>query len=170
MDRAAFDAWECSVARTAGLLGDPWTLLILRDAHYGLRRFEEFHTSLGLSRNILSERLTRLVGRGMLDRIVYQSRPTRAEYVLTRMGNEFFAVLVAMVNWGDRWLDHGGGAPITLHHRPCNHDVEPSVVCAHCGEAIYSSDIEFRAGPGLFSSETATGSPLTAPPGRPVTG
>jgi DNA-binding HxlR family transcriptional regulator len=167
MDRAAFDEWQCSVARTAGLLGDPWTLLILRDAHYGLRRFEEFHTSLGLSRNILSERLNRLVGRGLLDKVVYQENPVRSEYTLTGMGDEFFAVLVAMVAWGDRWLDDDAGAPVTLHHTPCDHDIEPSLVCTNCGLAIRSSDIQFRAGPGRTGSPATVGSPLVSPPGHP---
>jgi DNA-binding HxlR family transcriptional regulator len=170
MDRAAFDAWQCSVARTAGLLGDPWTLLILRDAHYGLRRFEEFHTSLGLSRNILSERLGRLVARGLMDKVTYRENPVRAEYTLTSMGNEFFAVLVAMVSWGDRWLDDGAGAPVILHHTPCNHDVQASVVCTNCGQAIRSADVQFRVGPGHADSAGAVGNPLQDPPRHPKSG
>jgi DNA-binding HxlR family transcriptional regulator len=167
MDRAVFDAWQCSVARTAGLVGDPWTLLILRDAHYGLRRFEEFHTSLGLSRNILSERLNRLAERGLLSKVVYQEHPVRAEYHLTSSGDEFFAVLVAMVNWGDRWLDQGAGAPITLHHTQCDHDVEAAVVCTFCRATIHSSDIQFRVGPGHVGSVEAIGRELSSPPKHP---
>jgi DNA-binding HxlR family transcriptional regulator len=167
MDRASFDAWQCSVARTAGLLGDPWTLLILRDAHYGLRRFEQFHTSLGLSRNILSRRLNRLVEHGLMDKAAYQENPVRAEYTLTDKGDEFFDVLVAMVKWGDRWLDDGVGAPVTLHHTPCGHDVDPAVLCTNCGQAIRSVDIQFRVGPGHAGSAGAVGDPLSTPPGHP---
>jgi len=119
-------------------------------------------------RNILSDRLVRLVSRGLLDSVVHQTNPVRTEYTLTKMGDEFFSVLVAMVEWGDdRWLDGGTGAPVTLHHVPCEHDLEPSVVCTHCWQAIRSSDIQFWVGPGPTTSPDVVGAPLSGPPRHP---
>src|SRR6267378_397325 len=108
--------WPCSVARVMELFGDAWTPLIMRDVFYGLSRFDEFQKSLGVARNTLSDRLNRLVDAGVLTKRLYQDNPPRNEYLLTEQGRDFFPVLVAMVNWGDRWLDGGEGAPVTLHH------------------------------------------------------
>jgi DNA-binding HxlR family transcriptional regulator len=140
--------WPCSVARVMELFGDAWTPLIMRDVFYGLSRFDEFQKSLGVARNTLSDRLNRLVDAGVLTKRLYQDNPPRNEYLLTEQGRDFFPVLVAMVNWGDRWLDGGEGAPVTLHHLACGHDLGFDAVCATCGGPVSAHDTEFRVGPG----------------------
>ncbi|WP_067825081.1 winged helix-turn-helix transcriptional regulator [Nocardia inohanensis] len=149
MKRTTFANWPCTVARTVDLIGDWWTPLILREACYGATRFDEFERILGLSRNVLTQRLTRLVEEGMLDRVQYQERPVRHEYLLTDQGREFFPVIAAMMAWGDRWLAPEAGAPVVLHHDACDHDTHAEVVCAHCREPLRQQDVSARLGPGF---------------------
>jgi DNA-binding HxlR family transcriptional regulator len=144
--RTRFSSWPCSVARTVDLLGDWWTPLVLREAFYGVRRFDDFQRRLAIGRNILTERLKRLVDEGLLERVPYQDRPVRHEYVLTPKGRDFFPVLIAMMRWGDRWLWPDEGAPIQLRHTQCDHDMHAEVVCSHCREPVELRDV--RAGPG----------------------
>jgi DNA-binding HxlR family transcriptional regulator len=147
--RTRFSQWPCSVARTVDLLGDWWTPLVLRDAYYGVRRFDDFQRDLKIGRNILTERLNRLVDEGLLERVPYQERPVRHEYLLTDKGRDFFPVMVAMMRWGDRWLTGDEGPPLTLHHTTCDHDMHAEVVCSHCGEPIELRQVRARGGPGL---------------------
>jgi DNA-binding HxlR family transcriptional regulator len=147
--RTRFSQWPCSVARTVDLLGDWWTPLVLRECYYGVRRFDDFQRSLSIGRNILTERLNRLVDEGLLERVPYQERPVRNEYLLTEKGRDFFPVMVAMMRWGDRWLADEGGPPIVLEHVPCGHDLQPEVVCSHCGEPVVQRDVWARRGPGF---------------------
>lgn len=142
--RTAFADWPCSLARSVDLLGDWWTPLVLRDAYYGVRRFEDFQRSLGIGRNILTQRLNRLVDEGMLERRPYQDRPVRHEYILTDKGRDFFPVVAAIVRWGDRWLAGDEGPPVTLHHVPCDHDMHAEVVCSHCREPLALRDVTAR--------------------------
>jgi DNA-binding HxlR family transcriptional regulator len=131
------------------LLGDQWTLLVLREAFYGVTRFDQFQESLGIARNTLTERLDRLVGAGLLERVRYQLKPARYEYVLTAMGHDFFPVLTAIMGWGDRWLDGGAGPPITLRHTTCGHATHAEVHCAHCDGPLSSDVVAMEPGPGL---------------------
>src|ERR1700730_14251452 len=110
MKRTSFAAWPCSIARTVELIGDWWTPLVLREAYFGVRRFGGIQESLGIGRNILTQRLRRLVAEGMLQRKKYQERPARYEYVLTEKGRDFYPVMATIVRWGDQWLDEGKGA------------------------------------------------------------
>jgi DNA-binding HxlR family transcriptional regulator len=130
------------------LLGDGWTPLVLRDAFYGVRRFDEFQQALGIARNTLTDRLRRLVDEGLLAKQLYQTEPSRYDYVLTDKGRDFFGVLVAMSRWGDRWLAGDEGAPITVHHDTCGHDTHAEVVCAECGKPLLAEDTSMRMGPG----------------------
>jgi DNA-binding HxlR family transcriptional regulator len=148
MKRTSFARWPCSIARTMDLLGDWWTPLVLREAFYGIRRFDEFQNTLGIARNTLTDRLTRLVDEGLLEKRAYQVSPTRFDYVLTEKGRDFYPVLVAMTKWGDRWLSGENGPPITLHHETCDHDVHAEVVCSHCGQPLRAADTTMRMGPG----------------------
>jgi len=141
-----FGAWPCSLARSVDVFGDSWTLLIVRDAMQGLSRFDEFQRSLHIARNTLSDRLNKLVDAGIMSKRFYQDNPPRYEYVLTDMGRDFFPVLAAMVAWGDKWLDGGSGAPVSLRHHA--HDITSQVVCTTCGEAVSHEDVEFWVGPG----------------------
>jgi DNA-binding HxlR family transcriptional regulator len=143
-----FGEWPCSVARAAGVFGDSWTLLIVRDAMYGLARFDEFQRSLHIARNTLSDRLGKLVDTGIMTKRFYQDNPPRYEYLLTEMGRDFFPVLAAMLSWGDKWLDDGGGPPVTLCHHRDGHGIVSQVVCATCGDSVGHDDIQFCVGPG----------------------
>ncbi|HEX4249313.1 MAG TPA: helix-turn-helix domain-containing protein [Pseudonocardia sp.] len=148
MRRTSFANWPCSIARTMDLLGDWWTPLVLREAFYGFRRFDEFQRELGIARNTLADRLRRLVDEGLMEKQAYQSDPVRHDYVLTEKGRDFFRVTAAMAAWGDRWLAGEAGPPITLYHRTCGHDTHAEVVCAHCGEPLRAEDTVSRMGPG----------------------
>jgi DNA-binding HxlR family transcriptional regulator len=134
------------------LLGDWWTPLVLREAFYGIRRFDEFQRGLGIARNTLADRLRRLVEEGLLEKQAYQRDPVRYDYVLTDKGRDFFGVIAAMMAWGDRWLADAAGPPITLHHAPCGHDTEAQVVCAHCKEPLRPGETAMRMGPGFPKS------------------
>ncbi len=148
MKRTPFADWPCSIARAVDILGDWWTPLVLRESYYGVRRFEDFQKTLGIGRNILTQRLNRLVDEGLLVRRPYQEKPLRNEYVLTDKGRDFFPVLMAMVHWGDQWLSDEAGPPITLRHTTCDHDTHAEVVCSHCREPLKLADTRAALGPG----------------------
>ena len=149
MKRTSFRSWPCSLARSVDLLGDWWTPLVLREAFFGSRRFDEFQQALGIGRNVLAARLRRLVAEGLLERRLYQERPRRYEYVLSESGRDFLGVLAALMRWGDRWLDRGRGAPVQLLHRRCGARTHAEVVCAECGERLAAEDLDFELGPGF---------------------
>lgn len=111
----------CSVARSQAILGDRWTILILRNAFLAIRRFDVFQQQLGIPRHILSVRLKKLVEAGILNKVPYQTRPLRHEYRLTDMGKELYPVVLALVAWGDKWLSDADGTPVLLHHQTCGH-------------------------------------------------
>ena len=144
MKRTAFSAWPCSIARSVDLLGDWWTPLVLRDAFFGIKRFEDFQRDLGIGRNVLTQRLNRLVDEGLFERVPYQEHPPRYEYVLTDKGRDFMPVLMAMSAWGDRWLSGPEGPPVVFRHKACDHDTEAHVVCSHCGEALNYGSVRGR--------------------------
>ena len=149
MKRTSFARFPCSIARTVDLVGDWWTPLVLREAYYGVRRFDDFEAGLGIGRNILTARLRRLVKEGLMEKRKYQDRPRRFEYRLTDKGRDFFPVLAAMVAWGDRWLDRDRGAPVLLRHKSCAKVSHAEVVCSECGEPIHVRDIRPEIGPGF---------------------
>lgn len=132
---------RCSIARALDLVGEWWTPLILRDVFRGMRRFEEIQASLGIARNILSDRLSTLVEGGVLERRRYQEHPARYEYRLTEMGRDYYQVLLTLKQWGDRWLAEETGRPVTLIHDTCGHEVEPVLTCSFCGEAIEARQV-----------------------------
>ncbi|MFJ9535800.1 winged helix-turn-helix transcriptional regulator [Streptomyces sp. NPDC101225] len=148
MKRTSFSNWPCSIARAMDLLGDAWTPLVLREAFYGIRRFDEFQQELGIARNTLTDRLRRLVDEGLLEKEPYQDEPRRYDYVLTEKGRDFFGVLAAVSRWGDRWLAGDEGAPVVFHHGPCGHDTAAEVVCVACREPLRAEDTSMRMGPG----------------------
>src|SRR5829696_9377464 len=103
MRRASFEDMSCSVARSLEVIGEWWTLLILRDAFFGVTRFEEFQSRLGIARNILTKRLDTLVDAGIFERRVYDEARDRSDYVLTEKGRALWPVLVTLRQWGDEW-------------------------------------------------------------------
>ncbi|MGP9021028.1 winged helix-turn-helix transcriptional regulator [Streptomyces sp. BR1] len=127
---------NCSVARALSVVGDRWTMLVLRDAFHGVRRFEDFRESTGVSRPVLTERLTALVEHGVLRRERYQDRPERYEYRLTEKGAGLYPVIVSLMGWGDRWMAGDDGPPVRLRHEPCGHTVVPVLACPQCREDI----------------------------------
>jgi DNA-binding HxlR family transcriptional regulator len=149
MKRTSFADWPCSIARTMEVLGDWWTPLVLRDAFLGVRRFDDFQHSLGIGRNILSQRLRHLVEDGLLERKQYQEHPARFEYRLTEKGRDFYPVLAAMIRWGDRWLDEGRGAPVILRHRTCGHVIHAEVICPECRQPLAPGEVMAEPGPGF---------------------
>ena len=148
MKRTSFARWPCSIARTMDLLGDWWTPLVLREAFYGIRRFDDFQRTLGIARNTLTDRLHRLVDEGLLAKQPYQTDPVRYDYVLTEKGADFWGVLMAMSRWGDRWLAGASGPPVTVHHTACGHDTHAEVVCAHWRTPLTADDTRLSLGPG----------------------
>ncbi len=136
----------CSIAASLEIVGDRWTILILRDAFRGLRRFDEFRRDLDIPRAVLADRLRRLVGHGVLVKRAYQERPVRYEYRLTKMGMELSPILVALMQWGDRWTIEGG-PPTRLVHEPCGTEVDLGFYCWTCEHAFGPTDIASRPGP-----------------------
>jgi DNA-binding HxlR family transcriptional regulator len=130
------------------LLGDWWTPLVLRDAFFGVKRFEAFQRNLGIGRNVLTQRLNRLVDEGLFERVPYQEHPVRHEYVLTEKGRDFMPVLMAITAWGDRWLAEPEGPPITFEHRSCRHETHAEVICSHCGEPLVYGSVRASRWPG----------------------
>jgi DNA-binding HxlR family transcriptional regulator len=149
MQRLPDTGFPCPVARVTDLIGDPWTPLLLRDAMFGVRRFEDFHRYQGIGRNTLSGRLRRLVEAGVLETRLYQDYPPRKEYLLTDKGRELFGVVAAMLAWGERWLDDGAGELVEVHHRHCGQAVRAESVCSCCGEPLDVADVDFRLGAGF---------------------
>lgn len=135
MTPADLAAMECSVARTLDAIGDRWSLLIIRDAFYGVRRFDAFRKDLGVARNILADRLAKLVAKGILERRQYEERPPRFEYRLTERGRDLVGVVLVMMRWGDTWTGDGN-APVTITHTTCGHNTQPVVACSECGDEL----------------------------------
>lgn len=149
MEVERFAGMECSIARTLAIVGERWTMLVLRDAFNGVRRFDDFLASLGIARNILADRLHTLVEHGILERRPYQQRPVRHEYRLTEKGRDLFPVLIALMQWGDRYLAGAAGPPYIVSHRACGHEAIPAVLCPACGDLLTARDTLRTAGPGL---------------------
>ncbi|HEY2812558.1 MAG TPA: helix-turn-helix domain-containing protein [Acidimicrobiales bacterium] len=131
---------ECSIARTLSVIGDRWTLLVLREAFMRIRRFEDFQQRTGAPRPILAERLKALVDDGVLERESYCDHPSRYEYRLTAKGLDLYPVIVTLMTWGDQWMAGSEGPPVGLRHNQCGHVVRPSLACPDCGEWVGPHD------------------------------
>lgn len=138
----------CSVARTWSVIGERWTMLILRECFRGERRYDRFRSKLGLGSNVLNDRLRVLVGEGILDRVRYQERPERFEYRLTAKGADLYPVLVSLMAWGDKY--ENGVPPVRLIHRRCGHAAEPRMTCAHCAEPVSWRDMSAELQPDAW--------------------
>jgi DNA-binding HxlR family transcriptional regulator len=149
-----YDNQLCSIARTLEVIGDRWTLLVIRDAFLGLRRFEDFQRSLGVARNVLTDRLNRLVDEGILRRSLYQDRPERYEYRLTRKGVELWPAMMTMMKWGDRYL-YPEGHPRLILHKDCGGEIDERLHCSKCGAELGPTDIYVETGSAAASGEAA---------------
>ena len=139
------DAPSCSIAATLSVIGDRWTLLILRDIFRGVRRFTQLREDLGIAKNILSDRLQKLVDGGVLETVEYQQRPVRYEYRLTAKGQDLSPALVALMHWGDRWYADDG-PPTVLVHDECGTPLQNVTRCPECSEDITPAHIASRPG------------------------
>lgn len=142
------DREACSVARTVSVIGDRWTLLILRDCFLRVRRFEEFERRLGITRHVLADRLKKLVAAGVLTRVAYQPRPRRYEYRLTEKGLDLSPVMMALVHWGDLHKGDERGRPALYQHQDCGHLFDPVMTCSACGGAVTARNVRILDGPG----------------------
>ncbi len=140
----------CSIARALSVVGDRWTLLVLREAFSGVTRFEGFQGRLGISRNVLASRLARLTAEGVFEQVAYQEGPRRHAYRLTAKGQDLYPVLVSLLAWGDRWLAGPEGPPVRLVHA-CGAHIQPRSACPECGEELRADGVRALAGPGLLS-------------------
>jgi DNA-binding HxlR family transcriptional regulator len=148
-----YEGQNCSVARALEVVGERWSLLLVRDALLGLRRFDEFQHSLGIARNVLTDRLHRLVEAGVLERVRYQQRPDRYEYRLTDRGRGLRPAVIALMHWGDRHFAPAG-PPRVVEHVGCGGEVAERLVCARCGAEPGDAELRTRPGPGMLAGAT----------------
>lgn len=149
MLKNTYEGQACSIARSLELIGERWTLLIVRDVMNGRRRFDELQKGLGIARNVLSARLQRLVDEDILERRPYQRNPERYEYFLTEKGLDLWPALIALLAWGDRHSPTPAGPPMLIVHKECGRPVNDRGVCEACGEVLHARDARALPGPGL---------------------
>jgi DNA-binding HxlR family transcriptional regulator len=147
MLRADYSGQNCSVARSLEVVGERWTILILRETFLGTYRFDEIQRNLGVARNVLQTRLERLVEAGILRKVPYQERPPRYEYRLTAKGVDLWPVVVALIKWGDRY-EAPNGPPVLLTHKDCGGELDDRRRCSRCGEDVEAWDAQAQPGPG----------------------
>lgn len=147
MERKSFADMHCSVAQCLEVVGEWWSMLIVRDAFLGVTRFDDFQDRLGISRNILNQRLNHLVDAGVLTKVPYSERPRRYDYRLTDKGRDLWPVLTAMRQWGDQHAAPDG-PPLVMVHKGCGHEVDAVMTCSSCGEQLAARQVTARRGPG----------------------
>jgi len=148
MERTSFENWNCSVARTLDLIGDLWSLLIIREVYFGTRTFNEFQHHLGLSKNILSRRLKKMQADGLMERRAALGDARSHEYHLTEKGRSLLTVVIAMMQWGDQWADDQKGPPILVKERNTGKLIAPVKVTDGKGNSLEMRDLTLSAGPG----------------------
>ena len=148
MRKASFADMHCSIAQALEVVGEWWTLLILRDAFLGVRRFDDFVERLGISRNVLTNRLDTLVATGILERRPYDEARGRHDYLLTDKGRALWPVMTALRQWGDEWIYGTGNEPLLLEHRSCGCTTTAQMTCDNCGETLDARSVRAKPGPG----------------------
>jgi DNA-binding HxlR family transcriptional regulator len=143
-----YSSQACSIAGALEVIGERWSLLIVRDVLLGLRRFDELQAELGIARNVLQARLSSLTDEGVLERRRYQERPPRYEYRLTQKGLDLWPALVALLRWGDRYAAPADGPATRLEHAGCGGPVDEHLTCERCGERLTVRDARALPGPG----------------------
>ena len=138
-----------SVSRTLALVGDHWTLMILREELFGVRRYGQLARNLGIPRPTLSARLRSMVDSGLLERVLYARDPDRYEYRLTDAGRELFGAAALLMRWGDRYVAGTEGPPIVLRHQECGEIADPTLVCDKCGLELTAHNVTPEPGPGF---------------------
>ena len=148
MRKVSFADMNCSIAQSLEIVGEWWTLLILRDCFLGVRRFDDFVDRLGISRNVLTDRLDKLVAADVLERRTYDEGRLRYDYVLTPKGKALWPVITTLREWGDEWITGEGNEPILIEHRTCGNVTHTRLVCDCCGETLHGRDVRAVDGPG----------------------
>jgi len=151
---------NCSVARTVEHIGERWTMLILRDAFYGIRRFDDFQASLGIARNILTKRLNTFLSAGIMRKEQYQERPPRYEYRLTEKGRDLVPLLTSLLAWGDRW-EADAEPPVRLIHTDCGNEMHATVVCSECRAEINAFNLRMDPVPQIVADRVERTKPAT---------
>ena len=162
MERKSFVGMDCSVAQCLEVIGEWWSMLIVRDSFMGVTRFEDFQRRLGISRNILQARLSTLVDAGILQRVPYSVHPPRDDYKLTAKGRDLWPVLTAMRQWGDQYAAPDG-PPVTLTHASCGEVVHAVLVCEHCGERLDPRGVQLDVTSSRMPSAPPRRTPVIVP-------
>lgn len=145
---------NCSIAQALEVIGEWWTLLILRDSFLGVRRFDDFVERLGIARNVLTNRLDTLVDSGVLERRAYDEGRGRYDYVLTEKGRALWPVLTALRQWGDEWILGAGNEPLLLEHSSCGQNTTAQMSCNVCGEPLEAWSVRAVPGPGATGKQS----------------
>lgn len=138
---ADYSRQSCSIAATLEIIGDPWTLLVVRDAFNGITRFEQWQERLGVARNVLAARLKSLVQHGVLEPRLYSQRPPRNEYVLTAKGKDLYGVLITLHAWGEKHIYGEAHSSVSMVHSTCGENLKPRIACGCCNEIVKPRDI-----------------------------
>ncbi|MEV6773445.1 helix-turn-helix domain-containing protein [Nocardia sp. NPDC051030] len=152
MRRVSFEDMNCSIAQCLEAVGEWWTLLIIRDALFGVTRFDDFRSRLGIARNVLTQRLEHLVAQGILEKTPYQDNPVRYDYNLTEKGRALWTVVTAMRQWGDDWAAPDG-PPIQSTHKSCGHTMTVQPACSECGDPVHLKELRLQLGPGAHDPD-----------------
>ncbi|MGH8914952.1 MAG: winged helix-turn-helix transcriptional regulator [Acidimicrobiia bacterium] len=144
MSRKSLAHLECALANTVEMVNDSWTILILRDAFLGVRRFDEFVNDLGIARNVLTDRLERLVANGIMETRLYNERPARHEYRLTEQGKDLFDLLMTLWSYGERWKPPAGPNRQKVVHVTCGHEAQAVAHCGNCGERLSRREVRIE--------------------------
>ena len=155
LSRASLSSQSCNIARAIALVGDEWTLMILRELFLGNRRFDDFPRQTRISPHLLSLRLKKLQAGGIIRRYQYCSHPPRHEYQLTEKGRDLWPVVIALKHWGDRWLGNGA-TPVRIVHKGCGHVIQPQITCPDCGEQMAAHDARADLSPAYEKERQAS--------------
>jgi DNA-binding HxlR family transcriptional regulator len=131
----------CTVARSVSAIGDPWTLMVMKELFLGQRRFDDIQTYTGISPHLLSVRMKRLEKHGIVQRRAYQQHPARYEYLLTEKGIDIWPILIAFKDWSAKWGSWPEGEPLRIRHKACSHITSLSIVCSHCAAPMSARDV-----------------------------
>jgi DNA-binding HxlR family transcriptional regulator len=153
--RRDYPGVDNSVAKALEVIGERWSLLIVRTVMHGNRRFGEMQESLGIARNVLSSRLQRLIDEGILERRAYSETPPRYEYFLTEKGLDLWPALIALLHWGERYSPDPDGPRRLIVHKECGGEVSERGICERCGKVLTARDAIQVPGPGA-STQAAT--------------
>jgi DNA-binding HxlR family transcriptional regulator len=144
---------QCSIAQSLEVVGDWWTLMIVRSmfGFKGCHRFDELQAELGIARNILTERLDKLIENGIVEKRQIREHAARYDYHLTRKGQDLFPVIIGLLEWGDQYATGPDGPPVILHHTECSHDTVPYLACSHCHQPISARTVTGRDAPHIVN-------------------